>query len=249
VSFVHVPAYAASRRRDASPPAYEPLRTSVLRWVPSRRLARWRLLPNVGSLGEAVGSTVGPQAAAKLRQLSAVGVRDQAARGLNSLQNHERLLVCDKGLRRSPGSGTFASGSRRRAVAISVGILDGVIAEVPLILWAIVFWIAGAAGLVEVWRTWREGRDDPARRMPTYWPFGEQWWRGYHRGVLPIDLAILALAAAGTFAGAELVFGALALFVFLPLFFTIFLFNRPKLLVPPAARDEHGVISREHPPE
>lgn len=97
-------------------------------------------------------------------------------------------------------------------------------------------------------------------RVPTWWFWGEALWRGWQRAV-PLAVAF-GIYFVPIFVGAQalhtrepndlglyvpLWFAALALgglFLFLALFVSIVLVNKPKMIVPPYLRDEPGALGR-----
>jgi hypothetical protein len=105
--------------------------------------------------------------------------------------------------------------------------------------WAIV--AAFGAALV---KTWNAPRSDRSYQMPPWFIWGEVWWPGYRRIILPAGLMFLSWAI--TFTAGERIgplVGLVGTIICVPLTVTVVLFNWPKRLVPPASRGEPGVLA------
>jgi hypothetical protein len=95
-----------------------------------------------------------------------------------------------------------------------------------------------AVGLVRDWKA----RTEEALAQPSYWPWSTDIWFGFRRVTLPGELFFIALTASVAFPGMEIPLAIFVAAVLLPLSLTIFLFNWPRALVPPALRQQDGVF-------
>ena len=119
------------------------------------------------------------------------------------------------------------------------------------------FGVITVAALFFLPQVWRVEADVPKPEATKYWPFGEALRAGFLRA-LPVGIIaafILELATTAAFFEDELTGGAqdvagqltiwlgIAFLVCLVLDVSVTRFNRPKFVVPPAARDERGALS------
>lgn len=105
----------------------------------------------------------------------------------------------------------------------------------------IAIWLFALIVLIGLIRRWNAPSDHWSGRMPPYWIWGDSWWRGLRRARLPVTAGVLGLATGGIVPSLMLSLGLAAFAVALPLAITTFLFNWPKVIVPPAFRSEEGV--------
>jgi hypothetical protein len=106
-------------------------------------------------------------------------------------------------------------------------------------------WTFAVLSVVGVALRWQAPPEHWTYRRAQWFPYGESLWQGYRRAALPAALIFVCIALALTLPTSVGVYFALAVFVVnLPLALAIILFNRPKFLVPPACRDQRGVLSR-----
>jgi hypothetical protein len=106
------------------------------------------------------------------------------------------------------------------------------------------FWILAIGAAVGLAKTWRVPADHRTYQRPPWWVWGDRWWRGYRRIQLPAALLITSWAVALTLGpswGAYFALGGFA--IFMPLAITVVLFNRPRMLAPPASRGDDGVVA------
>ena len=119
----------------------------------------------------------------------------------------------------------------------------------------IVLTIFAAASAPSLWRKgWMP-------KAPGWWPYSENFWRGLYRSLF-IGTAggvylMVAFIAAGLWQASRppdeqglpaplwvQIFGPGILFAFVLMMVTVILFNRPKRVVPPAFRDQDGLLTR-----
>jgi hypothetical protein len=101
--------------------------------------------------------------------------------------------------------------------------------------------IIAALALIGVLRKWNAPPNDPSYRVPSWWVWGESWWRGY-RATIGIGAAAVAVIAAATLLPSLLLVWFAAVVALFTLMLTLFLFNWPKYLVPPALREGRGIL-------
>lgn len=107
----------------------------------------------------------------------------------------------------------------------------------------IAVWLFAIASVVGVVKRWNAPRTHASYSRPTWWAWGEVSWMGYRRSVLLAALIVVCFAVALTVPTTiGVYFGLAAFFLLFPLALAIALFNRPKLLVPPACRGDRGPI-------
>jgi hypothetical protein len=108
----------------------------------------------------------------------------------------------------------------------------------------IAFWVGTALLIFSTIKLWRVDGDHRSYQRPPWWLWGNRLWKGYRRTLLPASLVAVCFAIGLTVSGMLGIYFALAgLVVFFPLMVTVALFNRPAFLVPPASRDESGLLS------
>ncbi len=105
-----------------------------------------------------------------------------------------------------------------------------------------IFLLATLMGLFTVIKFWNVPADHSSYSARSWWG-GDSWGRGYRRAWLPLVAGVAFLTVGLFFPSLALVAVIAAFLVAAPLAAAIFLFNRPKLLVPPGARHEKGVLS------
>jgi hypothetical protein len=110
----------------------------------------------------------------------------------------------------------------------------------------VALWFFSVVVLIALVARWHAPRDHWSNRMPPYWIWGESWWRGLRRARLVITLSVLGLASGGIIPTLMLPLGLTAFAIGVPLALTTFLFNWPRVLVPPALRDEKGVVTEAY---
>lgn len=98
----------------------------------------------------------------------------------------------------------------------------------------------GTFGLLRGWRL--PATSDYYRPRP-FWPWGEPAWYGFRRTELIGQLFIVALLLDALFPNLIVVWGIAGFFVLIPLGLTIFFFNWPRILVPPALREQPGFFA------
>lgn len=109
---------------------------------------------------------------------------------------------------------------------------------------AIAFWGGALLGVYGAVKLWRAPLNHRSYEKPSAWPWSEASWKGYRRTILPAALVAVCFATGLTVLGTIGVYFALAgMFIFFPLMITITLFNRPRILVPPASRRDKGLLS------
>jgi hypothetical protein len=108
----------------------------------------------------------------------------------------------------------------------------------------VVFALAIAGGVIVHVRLWRAPATDRSFEVPAGWPWGAAMFDVWRRSVVPLLLGGVAVGAAAVAPGAWLWVVVVTMFgVVMPLLFSIALFNRPKWLVPPAARQQLGLVT------
>ncbi|MSO95519.1 MAG: hypothetical protein EXQ81_06965 [Thermoleophilia bacterium] len=112
--------------------------------------------------------------------------------------------------------------------------------DVVLILVLTAGTLLGGVGLV---RGWRRDATSDYYRMPSHWPWGEASWYGFRRNELVAELVAVTLVFSVLFPGLVSVWGVLLFGVLIPLSAAVFLVNRPRLVVPPALRDQPGFFA------
>jgi len=117
----------------------------------------------------------------------------------------------------------------------------GIVQWVALLIFA----VAILGGAIIHGSRWNASPDDPVYSVPDGWPWKEGTWYLWRRTLVPLVLSGVAIGA-GAVAPERWVVGVAVVFfgVALPLFVSIALFNRPRLLVPPGLRDRPGLIAR-----
>ena len=93
--------------------------------------------------------------------------------------------------------------------------------------------------LVTLPRAWRQGPDP---RMPPIWFQSRAVYMAGRRSCLVGEIGLVALVVAFNFPGTVLVSGGIFFASAIPMA-SIYLFNRPRFLVPPKLRDERGVLT------
>jgi hypothetical protein len=107
----------------------------------------------------------------------------------------------------------------------------------------IIAWVLTIGAIIGLALTWNAPRQHRSYETPMWWVWGSTSWRGYRRSQLPLALFLASGAIALTVphpSGA--VVALLGLATALIAMLSIVLFNRPKIIVPPAARNEDGVL-------
>ena len=103
---------------------------------------------------------------------------------------------------------------------------------------------ASLIGVIGLVKDWRAAPGSTQFRSPSYWPWGSAAWFGFRRTTLVGELGIIAITVILAFPAAALVLGAVTFGALVPLTVTIYLFNAPKILVPPALRADEGVFTQ-----
>lgn len=106
----------------------------------------------------------------------------------------------------------------------------------------VAFWFLTGLAFFALVKRWNAPPEHWSHEKPAYWLWGESWWRGYRRLLLPAGIGAFSLAIAGTFPSVAVYVGTAGLAFAIPLMLTTFFLNWPKLLVPPAFRNDQGVL-------
>jgi hypothetical protein len=99
--------------------------------------------------------------------------------------------------------------------------------------------VLGAVGLI---RGWRSALNSHYYRVPSLWPWGDAAWYAFRRTDVVGEMYVICVAVALAFPS-HVDYWGFALLLLLVAGLSVFLFSRPRWLIPPPLRDQPAFVS------